>query len=252
MKISRLSSLTLTLAVAAFALGHANPAFAGNDKNCDPPDLHPSCKDNGDGGGGDGGDGGIEYTAVLTGAFAFDTENNPVIVTANKQGNVLKGAKEVTLSRPYDPADPDDPVDPSLLLLRQMIWDSVFEECYNFFGPTSVNVSGFKAPAGKKGWTIEKAGGVRVNFRLRFSQEDLPGVSLIPDSVWVALSLIGDRKFHETFPPPGMIQLSHFTIHGQTESGVTPRLACANENFALVDFPIVPPIYLTITPTNTE
>jgi hypothetical protein len=181
----------------------------------------------------------VTYVATLTGAFAFDTENNPVIVTANKQGKVLKGESSVTLSRPDD-------------TIPRKIWDSVFEECYNFFGPTPVNVSGFKAPAGNKGWTIEKAGGVRVNFRLRFSQEDLPGVSLIPDSVWVALSLIGDRDFDETFPPPDTIQLSHFTIHGQTESGVTPRLACANENFALVDFPILPPIYLTITPTNTE
>ncbi len=52
MNILRVSTLSLTLAVAAFALGFANPAFAEKVKNCDPPDPHPSCKDDG---GGDGG-----------------------------------------------------------------------------------------------------------------------------------------------------------------------------------------------------
>ena len=51
MDILRLSTLSLALAVAVFALGYANPAFAGKDKNCDPDegDVHPSCKDDGGG-----------------------------------------------------------------------------------------------------------------------------------------------------------------------------------------------------------
>jgi hypothetical protein len=134
----------------------------------------------------------------------------------------------------------------------EAIWNSVFEKCPNFFEPTEVDVPGFMAPAGKKGWTIEKPGGVRVNFRgIPFPQEAFAG-SLNVESAWVALSLIGDRDFQDPFPPPGTIQLSHFTIHGQTESGVTPRLACDDENFALEDFPIEPPIYLTITAKQEE
>jgi hypothetical protein len=197
----------------------------------------------------------ITYVATLTGAFAFDTVNNSVDVTANKQGNVLKSAGPVTLIRPGGAVIPSeqticatDPVTDELCL----IWNSVFVECPHFFGPTPVNVTGFKAPAGRKGWTIEKPGGVRVIFRdIPFPQEGFPG-SLNVESAWVALSLIGDRDFDDPFPPTETIQLSHFTIHGQTESGVTPRLACADENFALKNFPISPPIYLTITATETE
>ena len=181
----------------------------------------------------------VVFTAELTGAFAFDTENNSVDVTANKRGDVLKSEFPVSLTRPDD-------------LSLQLIWNSVFEKCPNFFAPTMVDVPGFTAPAGKKGWTIEKAGGVRVNFRdIPFPQEAFAG-PLNVESAWVVLSLIGDRDFQDSFPPPGTIRLSHFTIYGQTESGVTPRLACDDENFALIDFPIEPPIFLTITPTNTE
>ena len=75
----------------------------------------------------------IEYTAKLTGAFAFDTENNPVVVTANKQGNVLKSADSVTLTKP------DIFAEPTLAAL----WDSVFLKCPNFFAPSEVIVPGF-------------------------------------------------------------------------------------------------------------
>ena len=182
----------------------------------------------------------INYTVKLTGAFEFDTVNNSVDVTANKQGNVLKSADAVTLKRPTDTA-------------LQEIWDSVFLKCPNFFefiAPPMVNVPGFKAPAGRKGWTIEKPGGVRVIFRdIPFPQEDFAGF-LNVESAWVALSLIGDEDFDEPFPPTKTIRLSHFTIHGQTESGVTPRLACDDENFAKEDFTMPTPIFLTITGPN--
>jgi hypothetical protein len=175
----------------------------------------------------------ITHVVTLTGAFAFATDGNSVDVTMNKRGNELKSADPVTLIRPTDE-------------MLQIIWNSVFEKCPNFFLPTSVNVPGFTAPAGKKGWTIAKAGGVRANFQIAFPQEEFPGF-LNVDSAWVALSLIGDRNFSDPFPPTGPIQLSHFTIHGQTESGVTPRMACDDQNFALEDFPIEPAIYLTIS-----
>ncbi len=48
MNILRLSTFSLTLAIAVFALGYANPSFAG--KKCDADPNHPSCKDGGGGG----------------------------------------------------------------------------------------------------------------------------------------------------------------------------------------------------------
>ena len=51
MNISRLSTLSLTLAVAVITLGHANPSFAA--PSCSKNPSHPNCiPDGGDGGGG--------------------------------------------------------------------------------------------------------------------------------------------------------------------------------------------------------
>ena len=53
MNILRLSSIYLTLAIAVFALGYSNPAFAAKpDCNADP--SHKSCKDDSNTSGGDG------------------------------------------------------------------------------------------------------------------------------------------------------------------------------------------------------
>ena len=56
MKLSRFSTMSLTLAIAVFALAYVNPASAAKPgANCDPetPPVHPSCKDDGGDGGGD-------------------------------------------------------------------------------------------------------------------------------------------------------------------------------------------------------
>ena len=227
MNISRLSALLLftLMLIPIGASAHCKGKHGAGHPHCEPGDP----PDPGDP---------ITHVVTLTGAFAFETENNSVDVTANKQGKVLKSADPVTLVRPDD-----DTLLP--------IWNSVFDKCPNFFGPTTSQVPGFTAPAGKKGWTIAKAGGVRVNFEITFPQDTFPqedfGEFLNPESAWVALSLIGDEPFQNPFPPTGTIELTHFTIHGQTESGVTPRLACDDENFALEDFDMGPPIFLTIT-----
>jgi len=124
----------------------------------------------------------------------------------------------------------------------------VFSKCPLFFEPTPVDVPGFTAPAGRKGWRIDKSGGVRVNFGdIPFPQDDFGGF-LIPDSAWVNLALIGDIDFSVPFPPLGGIDLMYFQIYGQTESGVTPRLACDVANFETKD--LFHPITLTITGPN--
>lgn len=226
MNIARLSALLLftLMLIPIDASAHCK------GKHDDP--NHPHCDT---GGPPDPGDP-ITHVVTLAGAFAFATDGNSVDVTMNKQGNELKSAAPVTLIRPSD----------SML---EMIWNSVFDKCPNFFAPTPSRVPGFTAPAGKKGWTIAKAGGVRVNFAITFPQDTFPqegfDVFLNPTSAWVALSLIGDELFQNPFPPTGPIPLSHFTIHGQTESGVTPRLACDDENFTLQE--LSEPVTLTIT-----
>ena len=53
--------LTLLTTLAFLGLCVSVPAFAGKEKNCDPPDPHPSCKD----------DGAVLYTAELIGDFNF-------------------------------------------------------------------------------------------------------------------------------------------------------------------------------------
>ena len=55
MNISRVTTFSLALAVAVFALGYANPAFAPKPV-CEPPQTppHPSCKDDDSGKGEDG------------------------------------------------------------------------------------------------------------------------------------------------------------------------------------------------------
>jgi hypothetical protein len=224
MKISRVITLSLGLAIVVFALGYANPAFAGkSDKTCPG---HPSCKD--DDGGGDPTP--IVYTVKLSGAFAFERD-----MILNSKANQLKSDSPVEIDRPLD-------TDRFLA-----VWNDVFKECPHFFvGPTPVEVPGFTAPDGRKGWRIDKAGGVRVNFGdIPFSQEDFAGF-LIPDSAWVNLALIGDIPFQVPFPiVDDPIELKYFQIYGQTESGVTPRLACDDKNFETED--LLEPIFLTIT-----
>jgi hypothetical protein len=221
----RLSIISLALALAVMTLGVSADSWAA--PKCD----NPPC-----GGGGGGGDDPIVYIAELTGAFKFKEE-----VTLNSKENQLKSDSDghVTITRP----ESTDPF--------RAVWDYVFSKCPNFFvGPTPVEVSGFEAPAGKKGWTIDKPGGVRINFRnIRFPQVEFPGY-LIPDSAWVNLALIGEIDFSVPFPP-SKVTLIHFQIYGQTESGVTPRLACDDKNFETEDLSAPVPITLTLTLKET-
>jgi hypothetical protein len=175
-------------------------------------------------------------------------------MTLNSKGNQLRSDSLVTLDRPGGVEIPDDqivcagPDDEQSVKDMCLLWNSVFEKCPNFFEPTPVNVPSFTAQDGRKGWRVDKAGGVRVNFGgIPFSQDAFGG-SLNVESAWVNLALIGDEQFQDDFPPLGDTTLSHFQIYGQTESGVTPRLACDDKNFETED--LIAPITLTITGPN--
>ena len=204
---------TFSLAIVLFAMGAlilpVNSAFAhckGNHKKDSECETHVHDEPGGD-------PSAIVYTATLTGAFEFTRD-----MTLNSRENQLKSELAVDIIRPSIN-------DPEFLA----VWDNVFSWCPNFFGPTVANVPGFTALAGKKGWRIDKSGGVRVNFG-GIPFPNIFGGSLNVESAWVNLALIGDIDFSVPFPP-SEVMLTHFQIYGQTESGVTPRLACDDKNF---------------------
>ena len=221
---------TFSLAIVLFTMGAlilpVNTASAhckGNHKK------DPQCETHDEPGGDPSA---IVYTVTLTGAFEFSQD-----MTLNSKQNQLRRDDDIII---------DSPIDGFLA-----VWNNVFEHCPNFFGPPAVDVPGFTAPAGRKGWTIDKSGGVRVNFGgIPFSQVDFDGF-LIPASAWVNLALIGDIDFQVPFPIVDVpIELKYFQIYGQTEAGVTPRLACDDKNFETVH--LLEPILLTITVPNQE
>ncbi len=138
MDISRLSTLSLTLAVAVFALGYANPSFAGKPgANCDPTmgDVHPSCKveDNG----------GLTYSVDLRGttanfntrgAFEFDPADaaSAVSATLDSKGLALTGAASVTMQRAGSIADCTGGLGDDVSAC--IIWNDVWNLC-GLLGP---------------------------------------------------------------------------------------------------------------------
>jgi hypothetical protein len=132
MNISRLSTLSLTLAVAVFSLGYVNPSaakpFCPGHPSCKPPPDNP-----------------IKYTAELTGtidgAFVFA----PVIVTPDE--------KEVDLQFETNPL-----VSPLGGDEKKGDWAMVFNSCDALVTPVTPPKSFMVNTFGGKG------GGVRVGF----------------------------------------------------------------------------------------
>lgn len=237
LRISTLTATTVLITLIALVLP-VNTALAEHCKG-----KHKKA-DGCDGPGPGGETGAIVYTVELSGAFEFRQD-----MTLNSKGNQLRSDSDVTLIRPGGAEIPDDQIvcggtdDEQSIKDMCLLWNSVFEKCPNFFAPTPVDVPGFTAPAGRKGWRIDKSGGVRVNFGdIPFPQDAFVG-SLNVERAWVNLALIGEIDFSDPFPP-SEVTLSHFQIYGQTESGVTPRLACDDKNFETED--LSEPIFLTI------
>ena len=229
MKISRLSILLLftTMLIPIGASAHCKGKHIDYKPHCDvePPDTGDS----------------ITHVANLTGAFAFDTVNNSVDVTANNKGTELRSAKPVKLTKPTDSA-------------LEAIWNNVFEQCPDFFGATMVDVPSFTAPADGKGWTINKEGGVSVAFRkIPFTVSN----SKVQGDVEVNLYLNGTTPYANDFlpvdPSPGTSEtithiLSRFAIWGQTAKGGTPGGKCGGDTRGGT-FPMGRELALTITAT---
>ncbi len=228
MNISRVITLSLGLAFAVFALGYANPSLAGkSDKTC--PE-HPSCKPDDP----EPPTGGIDYTATLTGAFAFEN----VVVFPDSKNLQLKSLKSIIITRPDDGL--------------RTLWNSVFRLCPNFFGPTPIDVLRFEAPPGRKGWSIDKPGGVRVNFN------SIPFTVPVNEEVEVTLVLIGDTEYQFPFLPdvptegdnPTTIthDLKSFWIYGKSGRGA-PDKHCTDGSEEGIGELTVDSTTLTITAT---
>ena len=86
MNILRLSTFSLTLAIAVFAFSHVNPASAEKPgANCDPMagPVHSSCKDD------EGGDDAI-YDVDITGLVTFSSQNH--WITGSGRNKIVPGA----------------------------------------------------------------------------------------------------------------------------------------------------------------
>ncbi len=173
MNILRLSTLSLTFAIAVFALGYANPSFAGKP-SCENNSTHPKCKND------EPTDGSVTYEAALEGAFVFDALD----VDPSPHGNELKPDIKVNISQPV------------MSDFFRSTWENVFSmpddsaTLCNLFGVPGI-VTGFEALSSakkNKGWTIVGYGGVGVSFGFPLVTDDGADVN-------VGLSLIGNCDY---------------------------------------------------------
>ena len=143
MNISRLSTLSLTLAIAVITLGY-NPSFADKPDSGDCLQVH--C-DHGE----ELGD--LTYTvdlngpmAMVRGAFEFEPAGAPSAVSATLEdkGRTLKGDVGVTMIRPSDAS-------------ALLVWEDVFNLCGLLGTPDTMisTVAGFSVSAGD--WAVSNS-----------------------------------------------------------------------------------------------
>ena len=226
MNTVRLSTLSLSLAVAVVTLGYATSAFAG--KKCDAGPEHPSCKD------GDNGEISAVYTAELTmGGFIF----GPVDVTPSKRGNSYHSEKTLKMSRPPDDATPD-----------QMVWDEVFSWCMDLLTtnpPVSVAVA--------DNWTIDNSGGnkagtVGSDIRIRFKDVEATGfedVDISFDLIGVILAADGPFLPVEK-GDTSSFTLTQFVIFGDKKRGESCRSGV--QDLKVEDLQVYSVLKITRTP----
>ena len=176
MNISRLSTLSLTLAIAVITLGYVDSASA-MPVDCDPVlnSTHPKCKNE------EATGGSITYKAALEGAFVFASLD----FVTNSKGNelTLTPAMPIQINRPSDGFE--------------TVWDNVFtmpnpDPC-NLLGP----VPEFTVPEKARrvdGLTIALPGRVGVVFGC-FELDSADGSAAAGAKVGVCLQLIGNCEY---------------------------------------------------------
>jgi len=147
--------------------------------------------------------GGVTYTAELRGAFVIDERD----VVLESQDLVLRSDDPVTIERSASESE--------------STWDTVFAFC----GLLDFTVVDFTATAGKKGWTIERPGGVGVRFR------NIGTFSSTRGDLDLRIDLIGDCAYSggtdetcDPFPPAAgdtsEIPLTQYLIHARGQPGI--------------------------------
>jgi len=147
--------------------------------------------------------GGVTYTAELRGTFVIP----PLTVVLESRDQVLRSGDAVTIERSASESE--------------STWDTVFAFC----GLLDFTVVDFTATAGKKGWTIERPGGVGVRFRNIGSFESTLG------ELDLRMDLIGDCAYSggtdetcDPFPPAAgdtsEIPLTQYLIHARGQPGI--------------------------------
>jgi len=176
MNILRLSTLSLTLAIAVITLGYVDSASA-TPVDCDPDlnSTHPKCKNE------EATGGSITYKAALEGAFVFDFLD----FVTNSKGNelTLTPAKPIKIKRPNDGFE--------------TVWNNVFTMPNP--GPCNllVPVPEFTVPQKVRrvdGLTIALPGRVGVVFGC-FELDSASESAAAGAPVSVCLQLIGNCKY---------------------------------------------------------
>ena len=247
MNISRVTTISLVLAVAVLALAYANPLSA-KGKECSDGDSRPKCDD-------DPAASGLTFMVEMDGAFAM-------VESTTSDGNELIGEREVTIVRPG--FDPDPPPAGIAIACTSMTldspernacvtWSNVFDVCdiykisniFNINGTDPYGPDQFTTTPGRKGqvgWEIGKfGGGVRVYF---FTTIQSP---IDPLNPWdVVLQLTSKCTYHadhlDDFPgrtlctepflsedednPTTTFEMTHFWSHANGKKNVVHAEPC--------------------------
>ncbi len=238
MNILRLSTLSLTLAIAVFALGY-NPSFA------DPKDCDGQHCNHGDAPGFP-----TDITVQLSGG-AFVSVDNTLGVTAESEFK-LSGDDPIHMIRPGGTAAVLCATGDAATNTLCLAWNSVFDLCL-LLGPTGAEVvPEFTVPAGQKPWTIEKVvDEVWVNLVFPLDSPLDPSDPLFTSKpLSVALNLIGACLPGDCSLIPGSgsdltIHLTDYSIHLRARGGGVSHQAECHAGSGVIGEKVGPR-----TPTN--
>ena len=212
MNISRLSTLSLGLAIAVFALGYVNPSFA--DKPIGGEHDH-----------GDDSEFPTGMTIQLSGG-AFESVNPTLGVTAEAEVK-LSGDEPMRMIRPG--------AGPALVS-----WNKVFDLCGLLGSPGMPEVPEFTAQDGRKGWEVAKVlDEVKVGLSFPLDSPLDPSDPLFTDRLTAGMQLEGAclNPACSLIPDaiedvPGSnestltIPLTDYAIHLRGKGGVTHAAPC--------------------------
>ena len=219
MNILRLSTLSLTVAIAVITLAFANPASA-KGKNCAPlGDPRPKCADEPPAAG-------LTFKVEMDGAFVMNQ-------LTTSDGNELLGDIDFTIN------EPDLDLDP----LAAETWNNVWDVC-NIYGPAPFGPDAFTTTPDRKEkvqWVVTKSGGgIRVYFITTIQSP----IDLL-NPLGVVLILTSKCAYHadqqDDFPgrtlcdhpflPEGegnqtTFDMQHFWNHADGKKGITHAQTC--------------------------